>query len=120
MSVAKQIKKTFLTGLFILIPLIATIYVIYVVVAFVEGFIGPALKNLLFGVTGRDIYIPGTGLIIFAILVYATGMAASNYVGKQLLQGGEKLLRRIPFVKGIYNSVKDLTEAFSSEKKRPR
>jgi uncharacterized membrane protein len=118
MGISKHIKKTVFTGLFILIPLVATLYVIYVVVAFVDGLIGPAVKNLLFTVTGRDIYIPGTGLILFALLAYATGVAASNYAGKRLLAAGEKVLRRIPFVKGIYNSVKDLTEAFSSEKKR--
>jgi uncharacterized membrane protein len=118
MGISKHIKKTVLTGLFILIPLVATLYVIYVVVAFVDGLIGPAVRNLLFTVTGRDIYIPGTGLILFALLAYATGVAASNYAGKRLLAAGEKVLRRIPFVKGIYNSVKDLTEAFSSEKKR--
>lgn len=118
MAMTKRIKKTFLAGLFILIPLVVTLYVIYAVVTFVDGLIGPLVKNLLFGLTGRDIYIPGTGLIIFVLLVYGVGMAASNYAGKQLLAAGERVLRRIPFVKGIYNSVKDLTDAFSSEKKR--
>ena len=111
-------KKTFVAGLFVLIPLIVTLYIIYVVVASVDIVISPAMKNLSARITGREFYIPGTGLVIFVLIVYLAGVLASNYLGKKLISFGEKILRKIPIVKSIYSSVKDMTEAFSSEKKK--
>jgi uncharacterized membrane protein len=116
MNVAKHIKSKFFTGLFILIPLIVTIYVVYVILSFFEPFVAPMVKNVLFRLSGRELYIPGIGFILFVIITYVTGMIASNYFGKTALSRGEKLLKRIPFVKTIYGSVKDMTEAFSSDK----
>jgi uncharacterized membrane protein len=116
MNIAKHIKSKFFTGLFILIPLIVTIYIVYAIISFFEPFVGPLIKNILFRLSGREIYIPGIGFILFIIITYVTGMIASNYFGKTALSRGEKLLKRIPFVKTIYGSVKDMTDAFSSDK----
>lgn len=109
-------KKTFFTGLFVLIPILVTIYIIYVVVSFADTFIAPFMKNIMMFLTGKEIYIPGTGLILFVIITYLTGVAASNFIGKRFLSFGEKMLKKIPFVKGIYTSVKDMIYAFSSDK----
>ncbi len=116
MSIAKHIKSKFFTGLFILIPLIVTIYIVYVIISFFEPFVGPLIKNILFRLTGHEIYVPGIGFILFIVITYVTGMIASNYFGKTALSRGERLLKKIPFVKTIYGSVKDMTEAFSSDK----
>lgn len=118
MDLTQHLKKKFLTGLFVLIPLLVTIYIIYLVISFVDTIIAPALRNITLHLTGKEIYVPGTGLFLFAVVAYATGVLASNYIGNRLLLYGERLLRKIPFVKGIYSSVKDMTDAFSSEKKR--
>ena len=118
MDLTKHLKKKFLTGLFVLIPILVTIYIIYLVISFVDTIIAPVLRNVTLYVTGKAMYVPGTGLILFMAVAYVTGVLASNYIGKKLLSSGERVLRKIPFVKGIYNSVKDMTDAFSSEKKR--
>ena len=118
MSIAKHLKKKFVTGLFVLIPLIVTAYIIYLVVSFIENFIGPVLRNIFFQVFRREVYITGTAFIIFVIMTYLTGLFVSNYFGKALFSSGEKLLKRIPIVKSIYGSVKDMTVAFSSDKIR--
>jgi len=116
MSVAKHLKKKFITGLLVLVPLIVTAYIVYFVVSFIEGFIGPALRNLFFQVFQREVYVTGTACIIFVVITYLTGLFVSNYFGKTLFSRGERLVKRIPIVKSIYGSVKDMTEAFSSEK----
>jgi uncharacterized membrane protein len=116
MEITKHLKKKFLTGLFILIPLVITIYIIYLVISSMDGIIYPVIKSITWQVTGYAIYVPGTGLILFIVLTYITGVVASNYMGKRFLTQGEAILRKIPFVKGIYGSVKDMTDAFSSEK----
>jgi uncharacterized membrane protein len=117
MDLTKHLKKKFLTGLFVLIPLLVTIYIIYLVISFVDTIIAPTIQNITLYFTGKEIYIPGTGLFLFAVVAYATGILATNYIGKRLLSYGERMVRKIPFVKGIYSSVKDMTDSFSSEKK---
>ena len=116
MSFAKHIKSKFLTGLFILIPLIVTVYIIYLIISFFEPIVAPIVRNILNKITGRELYIPGAGFILFIIITYITGVFASNYFGKMALARGERLLKRIPVVKSIYGSVKDMTDAFSSDK----
>ena len=116
MSVAKHLKSKFLTGLFILIPLIATVYIVYVIISFFEPLVNPFVRNVLFRLSGRELYIPGAGFVLFIVITYLTGTIASNYFGKTVLSRGEKILKRIPVVKSIYGSVKEMTEAFSSDK----
>lgn len=116
MDLSKHLKKKFLTGLFILIPLIITVYIVYLVISSIEAMVSPAIRNILSQIVGHEIYIPGTGFIVFIVIVYVTGVVASNYFGKTLLAHGETFLKKIPFIKGIYGSVKDMTDAFSSEK----
>ncbi len=118
MNVTKHLKKKFITGLFVLITLLVTIYIIYLVISFVDTIIEPIIRNVTLHLAGREIYIPGAGLFLFVVFVYVTGVFASNYIGNRFLLYGEKILRKIPFVKGIYSSVKDMTDSFSSEKKR--
>lgn len=116
MIMTKHLKKHFFTGLVILIPLLVTVYVIYLVISSVDVVISPIIKKVTLQFTGRELYVAGTGFFLFLIIVYLTGVLASNYVGKRLLHCGEMVLKRIPFVKGIYSSVKDMTTAFSAEK----
>ncbi len=116
MSMAKHLKKKFITGLMVLIPLIVTVYIVYLVVSFIESFIGPALRNIFFQVFEREVYITGTAVIIFVVITYLTGLFVSNYFGRTVFSRGERLVKRIPIVKSIYGSVKDMTEAFSSDK----
>jgi uncharacterized membrane protein len=112
----KHLEKTFLTGLFILIPLLVTFYVVNMVISSIDAFISPIIRNITSELTGRALYIPGTGFILFVVIAYLTGVLASNYMGKKLLGYGETIVRKIPFVKVIYGSVKDMIDAFSSEK----
>jgi uncharacterized membrane protein len=111
----KHLEKTFLTGLFILIPLLVTIYIVNMVISSIDAFVSPFIRNITSEITGRALYIPGTGFILFVVIAYLTGVLASNYVGKRLLGRGEAIVRKIPFVKVIYGSVKDMIDAFSSE-----
>lgn len=116
MDMANHAKKKFITGLLVLIPLIVTAYIVYLVVSFIEGFIGPVLKNIFFQVFQREVYVTGTACIIFVVITYLTGLFVSNYFGKTVFSLGERLVKRIPIVKSIYGSTKDMTEAFSSER----
>ncbi len=116
MQLGRHFKAKLFTGLFVLLPALVTLYVVYVVASFLDGILSPLLMEVSSGILGRPIYIPGLGLLLFVIITYVTGMLTSNYAGKRLLSYGEALFRKIPFVKSIYSSTKDFVEVFSSEK----
>ena len=116
MHLTRHFKAKLLTGLFVLIPVLVTLYVVYLIVSFLDSFVSPILTNISLSVLGRSLYIPGLGLLLFVIITYAMGVITSNYFGKKLLLYGEALLKRIPFVKSIYGSTKDFMEVFSSDK----
>ncbi len=115
-QLTRHIKTKLLTGLFVLIPVLVTLYVVYLIVSFLDGILSPILTNVSLSILGRSLYIPGLGLLLFVIITYGMGVLTSNYAGKRLISYGEALLKRIPFVKSIYGSTKDFMEAFSSEK----
>jgi len=116
MGLGKHIRAKFIAGLVLLIPLLVTAYVAYLVISFLDELTSPLVGRLTESIAGEPVYVPGTGLLLFLLIVYLTGVLASNYAGKQLFNYGGALLRRIPFIKGIYSSTKDMMEAFSSEK----
>jgi len=112
MQVTRHIKAKLLTGLFVLIPVLVTLYVVYLIVSFLDGILSPTLTNLSLSLLGRSLYIPGLGLLLFIIITYVIGVLTSNYAGKRLLSYGEALLKKIPFVKSITVPPKILLRPF--------
>jgi uncharacterized membrane protein len=115
MPLVKHFKGKFITGLLSSF-LLVTLYVVYLIVSFLDAIASPLFDNITRSLIGRSLYIPGLGLLLFVIITYVAGVFTSNYAGRKLVAWGEALLRRIPFIKSIYASTKDFIEAFSSEK----
>ncbi len=99
-------KKYFITGLLVWVPLAITIWVLSLLVTTLEGFVpGFLTSQSLFGVN-----IPGFGFVLVILVVLATGVLAANLLGRSLLEQWERLLGRIPLVRSIYNSVKQVSD----------
>jgi uncharacterized membrane protein len=103
------LKKYLLTGLLVWIPLAITIWVLHLIVSSMDqvlNLLPPALQpEALFG---RQ--IPGLGLVLTVVVVFLTGVFASNILGQRLLRIWEGMLRRIPVVNSIYHSVKQVSD----------
>lgn len=97
----KTISKYFINGLIVTVPIAITSFVILEAFSFAEQLLG---RHLPF-------HFPGVGLIAVLFLIVAVGWASTHWAARQLLQFGEKLLGQIPFIKFIYNSVKQLSSA---------
>jgi uncharacterized membrane protein len=99
-------KRYFIAGLLIWIPPVITLWVLGLVVATLEGFVPEWLgSESLFG-----LYIPGFRLALVLAVVLLTGAIAANFLGRRLLEGWEHMLGRIPLVRSIYNSVKQVSD----------
>ncbi|APR03885.1 DUF502 domain-containing protein [Thauera chlorobenzoica] len=107
-------KKYFITGLLIWIPLAIT----FMVLAWIVGTLDAILLWLPNGFHPRDFIgldIPGVGVLASLLIVFFTGLVAANVLGQKLVQLWEALLSRIPVVKSIYYSVKQVSDTvFSS------
>ena len=100
----KQLFKYFLRGLVLVAPIGITLYICYV--AFV------AIDRLL------PTPIPGAGFVITIAAVTLFGFLASNLLARSVLSIVERLLERLPFVRLLYSSTRDLLNAFVGEKRR--
>ncbi|HCK03373.1 MAG TPA: hypothetical protein DHV86_01230, partial [Methylophilaceae bacterium] len=103
-----MIKRNFLTGLLVLIPLMLTVWVLATLINFLDQTI------LLLPETLRPSYLIGTPVIGFGVfmtffIILITGFIANNFFGKKLILLYENLLNRLPFVKSIYGGIKQVS-----------
>lgn len=107
-------KKYFITGLLVLVPLFITVWVI-------SGLVGMMDQSLLLlpetwrpkAQLGLD--IPGMGAILTLLIIFVTGVIATNFFGKRLILVWEAILARVPVVKSIYASVKQVSDTIFSD-----
>ena len=100
----QEFVQNFFEGLFLVVPVAVTIYVVFLVFSFIDGWL--------------NIPVPGIGFILTIGMLILVGRLASNVFFRGALGSLEKVLTRTPFVKLVYTSLKDLIEAFMGEKKR--
>ena len=103
-------KKYLITGLLIWLPLAITIWVIRLIITTMDG-VFPSW--MIPDVIERQ-HIPGLGLMMALLLVFVTGVLAANFIGERLVGWWELLLNRIPIVRTIYSSVKQVSDTILS------
>ena len=109
----KLIQKYLLAGLLVLVPIGITIWVLHFLITSLDQTI--FLLPEYWRPTFNGDKIPGMGIIFAFVLLFVTGVIASNVFGKQFVKVWDRLVNRIPVVGGIYKSVKQLTDPVLSE-----
>lgn len=99
----KRITRYFFEGLLVLLPLFATVYVIYAVFRKIDSI--------------YEFTIPGVGFLITILTITVVGFISSNFIAKKLVSMMDNLFAQLPFVKMIYSSIKDLIGAFVGDKR---
>lgn len=113
---ARNLLTTFLRGLAVSLPIIVTLAVLVWLVVAAESVLGGALKFLL----PDGVYTRGMGLTIGVIVIFAAGMATRFIVFQSLVTAFERRLNRIPIIKTLYGSVRDLMSLFSKQDEEAR
>src|SRR5919108_4261942 len=106
-------KKYFITGLLIWIPLVITIWVLKLVVDVLDQSL-LLLPDAWHPDRWLGVHIPGLGTILTVLIVFVTGVFATNFFGAQLVELWHEVLHRIPVVNSIYSSVKQISDTLFS------
>ena len=105
---ARRLRRYFLTGLVVIFPLVVTIYALIKLFNFADGLLGKFINGYL--QAHYQLAIPGLGLLLTLLLILAAGALHAQFVGGWLIQRMEMWFGRVPLVKHIYPSVKQLTK----------
>jgi uncharacterized membrane protein len=109
----KHVKSNILYGVFLLLPLLATVFIIVKLFHWMDSWIYMAVPDSL-----RSYIVPGMGIIILLVGTYLLGAFARNYLGKRLLGIGNGIINKIPFFNKIYGVLKQVVDAVASPKKK--
>ncbi|HEY2378488.1 MAG TPA: DUF502 domain-containing protein [Gemmatimonadaceae bacterium] len=99
-----RLLNYFFRGVIVVAPVAVTIYVCYAIFTSIDNWLG--------------FPIPGVGFLLTIVLITVVGFLASNLITRGLLAAVETLLQRLPFVRLLYGSTRDLLNAFVGEKRR--
>ena len=106
-------KRYFITGLLIWAPLGITLWVL----SFILGMMDQSILLLPTAWQPRALVgfnIPGVGALMTLLVVFMTGLLTANFIGQRLVRWWEALLQRIPVVRSIYQSVKQISDTVFS------
>lgn len=108
-----HMKRYFITGILIWVPLVITIWVLKALIETLDQtllILPPAYRpEALIGMS-----VPGFGVLLTVVILFFTGVLGANVLGQRIVNLWERGLSRIPIVKSIYNSVKQVSEAIFS------
>ncbi|KTD36299.1 transmembrane protein [Legionella nautarum] len=106
----KALRSYLLTGLVVWLPILVTFVVLRFIIELLDNTIALLPNSYqpekLFGV-----HIPGLGVLLSLLLLLGTGILATNLIGQRLMGWGEAVLVRIPLVRSIYNTAKQVIQA---------
>lgn len=107
------LKKYFITGLLIWIPVVITAWVLATIVGTMDQSLR-LLPESMHPVNLLGINIPGAGTLLTLLIIFLTGVVTANIIGQKLVRFWEGVLARIPVVKSIYYSVKQVSDTLFS------
>lgn len=107
----RGIRNIFITGFLIILPIAGSLYIMYLFFSFIDNLFNAPLKGL-FGIE-----VPGVGVILTFTIIFSIGIIARNYFGKKILHLTERIIIKIPLVKTIYISIKQIVDTLFLKKK---
>jgi uncharacterized membrane protein len=115
----KHLNQIFLKGLIVVLPITLTFYLLFWASVKIESLFGSSLEWLL----GKELYIPGLGIVVTVVFIFLVGLLVSNYITGRIFHWLTDTLEKVPLIKVIYNPLKDLMALLpgrSSEKNKPQ
>lgn len=115
MSRRARLRNYFLTGLVVAGPLAVTIYLSWSFINWIDGWVKPFIPAAYLPERYLPFSIPGFGVVILLFGLTMLGFLTANLVGRTLLEFGESIVNRMPIVRGLYKSAKQIFETIFSQ-----
>lgn len=106
--VKTALKRYFLTGLLVVIPIWGTILILKTLFVTVDGILGDTVARL-----APSHYVPGLGIVMLVVLIFSVGLFTANFIGRAVVTIWEDWLNRLPLVRGIYSTLKSMMDILS-------
>jgi uncharacterized membrane protein len=113
-----DLKKSFITGVFIVGPLVLSVAILIWFFEKVDDLFSPVIDGILGVAIPGSAHIPGMGILAGLAIILLVGLFARNVVGKRVLDALDNLINWIPGYRTIYATIKQLTNAFSPDSTR--
>jgi len=110
----KQLRRYLVAGILFWVPVGVTIFLLRLLVDLMDRTL-LLLPEAYRPETLLGFNIPGLGILLTLVVLLGTGVLAANFIGGQIVQGWESLLNRIPLVRSIYSSAKQVAETLFSD-----
>ncbi|MFP4327364.1 MAG: DUF502 domain-containing protein [Paracoccaceae bacterium] len=121
-----SLRTSFFTGIVVIAPVGLTVWLIWTVIGWVDGFVLPFVPNAyqpeqvfkrIFG-PDTSINIRGVGVVVFLLFTVFVGWVAKGVIGRALIRWAESLVDRMPVVRSIYSGVKQIAETVFAQSER--
>lgn len=120
------LRNSFLTGIVVIAPVGLTVWLIWTVIGWVDGFVLPFVPNsyqpetIIKQIFGEEsqMNIRGLGVIFFLVFTTFVGWIAKGFIGRFFIRNAETLVHRMPVVRSIYSGVKQIAETVFSQSDR--
>jgi len=106
------VRRWFVTGLLITLPLAGTYFILRALLKGMEGVLGPIMKTHF-----QAHYYPGLGIAVLVLGIFLVGMLTTNFIGHWVVGRYERLLERLPLVRSIYSAIKSVVHTISMQGK---
>ncbi len=110
----KRLGALFLQGLIAILPIALTVYLVYWLAASAEAVLGKAMRFVI----GDQYYVPGSGVLAGILITLGIGLLLRIWLFRKVFSLGETLLQRIPGIKSLYGSIRDMVGFFDASKPR--
>lgn len=109
-----SLRGNFLAGLAVIAPGVLTIWLVWNVINWIDGMVLPLIPSRLHpeALTGWD--IPGVGVIVFVVFTLVMGYFTKGFIGRTLVNWGERIVEAMPVIRSIYNAVKQIADTILS------
>ncbi|MGH9381552.1 MAG: DUF502 domain-containing protein [Thermoanaerobaculia bacterium] len=109
------LKRFFLTGLVILVPVTLTLFILRAIFNYMDGIFAPVVNRFVQLWFPID-HVPGLGLVMTLLVVLLLGWLSTRVAGRRLIRAMEAALGRVPIAGSVYGAAKGVLEAISAEK----
>ena len=113
-----RLRARFLTGIVVIAPVGLTIWLIWTLVGWVDGFVLPLVPDRFNPEQYIGINLRGVGVIFFLLFTIFVGWVAKGLIGRSLIRFAESLVERMPVVRSVYSGVKQIAETIFAQSER--